>query len=88
MALYRLHVKKGIEAPEDWSRVLIPFAGTGLRLKEMFARDCVIEASPLLLKEILNQLGEYLEPFDYDPMERDIINRKSQQEEDDGLDWL
>jgi hypothetical protein len=84
MKLYRLHVKQGVEAPEDWGRVLIPFAGaSGLRLHEEFKRDAIIECGPLLIKEIMSQLGEYLEYFDYDPSERDMMVRRFQRDEDD-----
>ena len=82
MKLFRLHVKKGVDEPEDWGRVLVPFAGTGLRLVEEFHRDCIIEAGPLLIKDIMHHLGEYVELFDYDPMEKESIRRQSEREEE------
>jgi hypothetical protein len=84
MPLYRLHVKKDVECPEDWSRVLVPFAGTGLRLVEEFKFDCVIDASPILLQQIMSQLGEWIESHNYDPSERD---RVSKWDEDEAYSW-
>ncbi len=80
MKLYRLHVKPGEESPEDWGRVLVPFAGTGLRLREEFTHDCVIEAGPLLIQEIMGHLRDYVECYDYDPAERETVARYSKGE--------
>ena len=86
MKLFRLHAKENQEPPDDWSRVLIPFAGTGLRLLEEYTKDCIIEAGPLLIKDIMRHLGEYIELFDYDPsLERDFLARKSKREEQEDL---
>jgi hypothetical protein len=82
MNLYRLHVKNGVDEPEDWTRVLIPFAGTGLRIYDSFKRDVIIEAGPLLIKEIMGHLYQCVELFDYDPSQRDMIKRQSGHDED------
>ncbi len=87
MNLYRLHVKKGIDPPEDWTRVLVPFAGSGLRLHEEFRDDCVIEAGPLLIKQIMGVLDGYIELFDYDPSEKERLRRNSLTGEDEGYSW-
>lgn len=89
MKLYRLHVKHGEDAPEEWGRVLVPFAGSsGLRLHEEFVRDCIIEAGPLLIKEIIAHLGDVVECFDYDPAERDALVRRFKREEERAGDSL
>lgn len=86
MKFYRLHLRDGIEPPEDWGRILIPFAGAGLRLHEEFVKDCIIEAGPIIIKDIMSHLLEYVELFDYDPtLEREILRRKSQQDSQDNF---
>ena len=84
MKLYRLHVKKGEEPPEDWGRVLVPFAGaSGLRIEEEFARDCIIKCGPLIIKDIERYLSGVVDVFEYHPEERDQINRRAKEEEDE-----
>ncbi len=83
MKQYRLHVRDGQPSPEDWGRVLIPFAGNGVRLLEQFKRDCVILAGPIVIKQITGYFDSVLECFDYDPSEKERLLRQSEKDEED-----
>lgn len=85
MKSYRLHVKEGVDTPDDWGRVLIQFAYGGLRIEETFPRDCFVIAGPLMIKHIQGALDEYLDIFESDEGEKDQLRRqqeKNKQEED------
>ena len=84
MKLYRLHVKKGEEPPEDWGRVLVPFAGaSGLRIHEEFSRDCIINCGPIVIKDIERYLTGVIEVFEYNPEEQEKMHRQAKDEEEE-----
>ena len=88
MKYYRLHVKKGEDPPEDWGRVLVPFAGaSGLRIHEESITNCIIMCGPIIIKEIERYLNDVIEVFDYDPDAQKKINRRyeDKDEEEDEL---
>ena len=89
MKFYRIHVKNGIENPEDWSRVLITFAYGGLRIEEEFSRDCIVQAGPLVIRQLGESLSEYVEVCEYDDHEREKLRRdqRKEKEEEEKMWW-
>lgn len=63
---YKMRIRQGEEPPEDWSRFLIPFADGGLRLRQTFVRECIIEAGPLTLENLKQSLSQFVEIYEYD----------------------
>jgi hypothetical protein len=62
---YRLRVKPKEDPPEEWSRLLCPFAGHGsIKLLEVFARDCIIEAGPVTIEALIELYGDYIDVLD------------------------
>lgn len=70
MPQYKLRIKHDQEPPEEWSRVLVTFAGFGgIKLIEEFTMECIIEAGPVTKKMIEEYMGDYLDIFPYTPGE-------------------
>lgn len=66
MDKYKLRVKRGEEPPEEWSRVLVPFADGGLEIVETFTMECIINVSPLTLERMEPALKHYVDFIEYD----------------------
>jgi len=70
---YRLHLKDGVDSPEDgWGRILVFYAtpGAGLRILEEYTRDCIIECGPITRNTIAEHLYHVLDIFDDSPTEK------------------
>ena len=65
---YKIRVKAGMEPPEDWTRVLVPFAGTsGLKILETFVNEVIIESGPITVGRIKDIFQDSLDVFEYTP---------------------
>jgi hypothetical protein len=83
---YKLRVKRGEEPPEEWSRLLVTFAGVGgIRLIEEYTMECVIEAGPVTRKMIEDYIGDYVDIFPYTPGEHTDLSIKD--EYDEAKNW-
>ena len=63
---YKLRVRAGEEPPDEWSRFLLPFADGGLRLKQTFVMECVVEAGPVTIENMKQAMSDYIEFQSYD----------------------
>lgn len=81
MQQYKLRVKSGEEPPEDWSRVLVSFAGHGgIRLINTFVMECIVEAGPITRKMLEDYLGDYVDIFEYEPGDHTDISVKKKRD--------
>ena len=59
MRKYTIRVIKGQENPDDWGRVLVPFAIGGLLIiVEEFRDACIINASPNIVERLIEAYGQ------------------------------
>ena len=65
MEKYKLRVKPNQEPPEEWSRVLVPFADGGLRIIDTFIMECIVEISPITLGYMEPALRNYVDFIPY-----------------------
>jgi hypothetical protein len=81
MKQYKLRVRSGEEAPEDWSRVLVSYAGHGgIRIIQEFVMECIVEAGPVTKKMIEANLGDYVDIFEYEPGEHTPMEVKKKRD--------
>ena len=63
---YKIRVKANQEPPEDWTRVLVPFAGTsGLKILQMFTKEVIVESGSMTIGRIEATFGDIFDIFPY-----------------------
>ena len=83
---YKLRVKSGVEPPEEWSRMLVSFAGFGgIRLVKEFEMECIVEAGPITIGRIRQFLNDEIDIFDY--VEGEHTDLDDVKEMDDAYNW-
>ena len=83
---YKIRVKKGQEPPEEWSRLLVTFAGVGgIKLLQEFTMECIVEAGPVTYRMMEEYIGDYVDIFEYHGEPTDLDEIK--EERDDAYNW-
>jgi hypothetical protein len=89
MKFYLVKIKPNIDPPEDWGRVLVPFASPGsLRLCEVYINECIIECGNVLIEEIRFNLSKYVDILPYSPQQIETLRvQKAMEEDDEAFSW-